>query len=248
MGTLYAAAVPSPLIAIVAARLASGRVRGWRRSGFGVPEPYVAAIRRAGGRALLVPPGDGLSADELLTGFDGLLLAGGGDVDPARYGEAAHPTIYGMERDRDDTEFALVQRAIEDGVPTLAICRGLQVVNVALGGNLHQHLPENDALIPHGTPVLDESVYHDIQLSAGSRVAKACGTDTVTGRSHHHQAVDRLADGLVAVGWSPDGLVEAVEPESAPGWLVAVQWHPEDTAPSDPAQQGLFDALVSQAE
>jgi putative glutamine amidotransferase len=114
-----------------------------------------------------------------------------------------------------------------------------------LGGTLHQHLPDDDKLLPHGTPVLDESVYHDIQLAAGSGVAKACGTDVVTGRSHHHQAVDRLGDGLVAVGWSPDGLVEAIEPESSSGWVASVQWHPEDTAASDPAQQGLFDALVS---
>jgi putative glutamine amidotransferase len=244
---LYAAAVPAPLIAIVAARLASGRVRGWRRAGFGVPEPYVLALRRAGGRALLWPPGDGVAPEELLDGFDGLLLMGGGDVDPPRYGAEPHPSVYGIERDRDDTEFALVRCAIDRGLPTLAICRGLQVLNVALGGTLTQHLPDLEHLLPHGTPVLDESVYHDINLTAGSRVAKACGTETVTGRSHHHQAVDQLGSGLVAVGWSPDGLVEALEHDTAPGWLVAVQWHPEDTAPSDPAQQGLFDTLVSQA-
>jgi putative glutamine amidotransferase len=244
---LYPAAVPAPLIAIVAAHLASGRVRGWRRAGFGVPEPYVLALRRAGARALLMAPGDDAPADELLAGFDGLLLMGGGDIDPARYAEASHPANYGIERDRDETEFVLVRRAIERGLPTLAICRGHQVLNVALGGTLRQHLPDDEKLLPHGTPVLDESVYHDIQLAAGSRLAKACGTDVVTGRSHHHQAVDRLGDGLVAVGWSPDGLVEAIEPESSPGWVASVQWHPEDTAASDPAQQGLFDALVSQA-
>jgi putative glutamine amidotransferase len=239
--------VPTPLIAIVAARLASGRVRGWRRAGFGVPEPYVTAIRRAGGRALFLPPGDAAPPDELLEGFDGLLLAGGGDIDPPRYGEEAHSSVYGIERDRDDTEVALMQCALERGLPTLAICRGLQVLNVALGGTLHQHLPDLPGLIPHGTPVLDESVYHDIALTAGSRVAKACGTDVVTGRSHHHQAVDRLGAGLVVAGTSQDGVIEAIEPDALPGWVVAVQWHPEDTAPSDPAQQGLFEALVSQS-
>lgn len=239
--------MPAPLIAIVAARLASGRVRGWRRAGFGVPEPYVLALRRAGARALLVPPGEDVKPDELLTGFDGLLLMGGGDIDPPRYGADAHPAVYGIERERDDTEFDVVRCALDRALPTLAICRGMQVLNVALGGTLQQHLPDHPELLPHGTPVLDESVYHDINLAAGSRVAKAAGTDTVTGRSHHHQAVDRLGDGLVAVGWSPDGLTEAIEPESAPGWAVAVQWHPEDTAPSDPAQQGLFQALVDQS-
>jgi putative glutamine amidotransferase len=183
----------------------------------------------------------------LLDGCDGLLLAGGGDIDPPRFGQEADSNVYGIERDRDETEIELVRSALERSLPTLAICRGLQVLNVALGGTLHQHLPDLPGLIPHGTPVLDESVYHDIQLTAGSRVAKACGTDVVTGRSHHHQAVDRLGDGLVVAGTSPDGLIEAIEPDTFPGWLVAVQWHPEDTAPSDPAQQGLFDALVSQA-
>ena len=239
--------MPPPLIAIVAAHLASGRVRGWRRAGFGVPEPYVTALRRAGGRAVFIPPGDNAPAEELLRGFDGLLLAGGGDIDPPRFGQEAHSSVYGIDRDRDETEMAVVHRAIDVGLPTLCICRGLQVLNVALGGTLHQHLPDLPDLIPHGTPVLDESVYHDIALTAGSRVAKACGTDVVTGRSHHHQSVDRLGEGLVVAGTSPDGVIEAVEPDGAPGWVVAVQWHPEDTAPSDPAQQGLFDALVSQA-
>jgi putative glutamine amidotransferase len=194
-----------------------------------------------------MPAGDDARADELLAPFDGLLLMGGGDIDPARYGESADPNVYGMDRERDDTELTLVRAAIEGGLPILAICRGHQVLNVAMGGTLRQHLPDEAGLLPHGTPVLEESVYHDVQLAAGSAVAKACGTEVVTGRSHHHQAVDRLGDGLVAVGWSADGLVEAIEPESAPGWVASVQWHPEDTAASDPAQQGLFDALVSQA-
>ncbi|MEY2478080.1 MAG: putative glutamine amidotransferase, partial [Actinomycetota bacterium] len=145
--------MPAPLIAIVAAHLASGRVRGWRRAGFGVPEPYVLALRRAGARALFMPPGDDAPADELLAGFDGLLLMGGGDIDPARYRQPAHSTLYGMERDRDETEFALVRSALERGLPTLAICRGHQVLNVALGGTLHQHLPDDEKLLPHGTPV-----------------------------------------------------------------------------------------------
>jgi len=239
--------MPAPLIAIVAARLAAGRVRGWKRAGFAVPEAYVAAVRRAGGRALLIAPGDETPPAELLAPFDGLLLMGGGDIDPARYGAAPHPTLYGMDRGRDEVELLVARWAIEHELPTLAICRGHQVVNVALGGTLHQHLPEMEGLIPHGAPVRDESVNHDIQLTAGSRVAKATGSELVRGTSHHHQAVDRLGEGLVAVGWSHDGVIEAVELESSDGWLVAVQWHPEDTAPSDPAQQGLFEALVSAA-
>jgi putative glutamine amidotransferase len=239
--------VPAPLIAIVAARLAAGRVRGWKRAGFAVPEAYVAALRRAGGRALLVAPGDDTPPADLLAPFDGLLLMGGGDVDPRRYGAEAHPALYGIDRERDEVELMLARWAVENRVPTLAICRGHQVVNVALGGTLHQHLPEMPGLLPHGAPVRDESVNHDVQLAAGSRVAKASGTDVVRGTSHHHQAVDRLGEGLVATGWSSDGIVEAVERDSSDAWVVAVQWHPEHTAATDPAQQGLFEALVSQA-
>jgi putative glutamine amidotransferase len=239
--------MPAPLIAIVAARLAAGRVHGWKRGAFAAPEAYIAAVRRAGGRALIIPPGDDTPEDELLAPFDGILLMGGGDIDPERYGAGPHPTLYGIDRDRDAIELRVARWAIEHQVPTLAICRGHQVVNVALGGTLHQHLPEMADLIPHGAPVRDESVNHDISLTAGTRVAKACGADVVRGTSHHHQAVDRLGEGLVAVGWSADGVIEAVEPESSDGWLIAVQWHPEDTAASDPAQQGLFDALVSSA-
>jgi putative glutamine amidotransferase len=239
--------VSAPLIAIVAARLAAGRVRNWKKSAFAVPEPYVAAVRRAGGRALLVPPGDDVSADELLASFDGLLLMGGGDIEAERYGAEPHPTLYGMDAERDETELDVLRAAFARQLPTLAICRGAQVVNVALGGTLIQHIPDTEGLLPHGAPVHDESVYHDIQLTAATRVAKACGHELVTGRSHHHQAVDRLGDGLVAVGWSPDGVIEAIEPEPSGPWLVAVQWHPEDTAATDPAQQGLFDALVDQA-
>jgi putative glutamine amidotransferase len=237
----------APLIAIVGARLAAGRVHGWKKAGFAVPEPYVAAIRRAGGRALVVTPGDEAPEEELLAPFDGLLLMGGGDIDPERYGADPHPTLYGIDRDRDAIELRLARHAVERRFPTLAICRGHQVVNVALGGTLHQHLPENDELLPHGAPVRDESVNHDIALTAGSRVAKACGAELVNGTSHHHQAVDRLGEGLVVTGWSPDGVIEAVEFDGSDGWLVSVQWHPEDTAASDPAQQGLFDGLVSWA-
>jgi putative glutamine amidotransferase len=239
--------MPGPLIAIVAARLAAGRVRGWKRAGFAVPEAYVAAVRRAGGRALLIAPGDETPPDELLAPFDGLLLMGGGDIDPERYGAPPHPTLYGIDRGRDEVELTLARWAIERSLPTLAICRGHQIVNVALGGTLHQHLPEMPNLIPHGAPVRDESVNHDIQLTAGSRVAKAAGSEQVHGTSHHHQAIDRLGEGLVVVGSSQDGIIEAVELETSDGWMVSVQWHPEDTAPSDPAQQGLFEALVSAA-
>ena len=239
--------VATPLVAIVSARLAAGRVRGWKRSAFAVPDAYVAALRRAGARAVMIPPGDDAPGTELLAPFDALLLMGGGDVDPQRYGEEAHPTVYGIERERDDTEFAVLAAATERGLPTLAICRGFQVVNIAFGGTLHQHLPDDDGFLPHGTPVKDESVSHDVKLAPSSRVAKACGDDCVTGTSHHHQGVDRLGDRLVATGWSPDGLIEAVELDDSDAWLVAVQWHPEDTAASDPAQQGLFDALVTQA-
>lgn len=214
---------------------------GWASRAFGVPSTYIACVRRAGGLPILLtsPEEDPYESLSLL---DGLLLMGGGDVEPSRYGGREHGELYGIEPDRDALEIALVRAADRDAIPTLAICRGIQVLNVAFGGSLHPHLPEVDGAAIHGEPLSDDPVLHDVKLAHGSRVADAMHTDLVSGTSHHHQGVDRLGDGLVATGWSEDGLIEAVEREG--GWIVGVQWHPEDTADRDPAQQGLFDELV----
>lgn len=235
-----------PEIGIVAYHLRPGRVTSWGVGGYGVPENYVDAVRRAGAHAALLLPGDDRSPEELLERFDALMLVGGGDVEPARYGRDAVAEIYGLEPDRDEFEIALLRRADERDVPTLCICRGMQVLNVAFGGSLVQHLPADDRFMAHGLPSEAEPLLHDVKLLAGSRIADAAGTEVVACSSHHHQGLDRLGEGLVATGWSEDGLVEAVERDR--GWMVGAQWHPEDTAPTDAAQQALFDALVRRAK
>lgn len=239
---------PPPLVAIPTYHLPAGHVLDWSRGGYAVPDVYVAAVERAGGRAVLVPPPHGAVAEEVLAPFDALLLAGGGDVDPTRYGARRHPAIYGVDRERDEAEIALVRGAVRSRVPTLAICRGFQVLNVALGGTLHQHLPDLQGLDLHGHPVRRSSVLHDVKVAPGTRLAEACRSEVLRCTSHHHQAVDVLGGGLEAVAWSGDGLVEGAElEEPADGWVVGVQWHPERTAGEDPAQQALFESLVAEA-
>ncbi len=236
-----------PLIAVVAYELRPGRVSRWGKGGFGVPAPYVDALRRAGARTAIIPPGEPSGAADLLEPFDGLLLIGGGDVDPARYN--AEPDLehnYGAEPARDDQEIALVRAAEELAIPTLCICRGMQVMNVAFGGTLTQHLPGVPGLLPHGVPADGTSTLHPVELAAGTRVRAAAGHPSLACSSHHHQGVEQVGDGLIAAGRSPDGLVEAVERASDPdsgSWMIGVQWHPEDTALADPAQQALFNSL-----
>jgi putative glutamine amidotransferase len=212
---------------------------------FAVPDLYVDAVRRAGGRIALLTTPDGAEAKEVLDPFDGLLLLGGGDVEPHRYGAPEHPTLYGLEPDRDDLELRLAREADARGMPTLAICRGFQVANVAFGGTLVPHLPDVEGTEPHGTPGGGTPVLHDVDVEAGSRLADVTGARTLSCASHHHQAVDRLGDGLLVTGRTSDGVVEAFERPG--GWFVGVQWHPEDTAAEDPAQQRIFDALVRSA-
>ncbi|HZD18136.1 MAG TPA: gamma-glutamyl-gamma-aminobutyrate hydrolase family protein, partial [Actinomycetota bacterium] len=156
-----------PEIAIVAYHLRPGRVSLWQVGGYGVPENYVAAVRRAGGRASLVLPGDDRGPDELLDHPDGLMLVGGGDVEPSRYGGAAHRALYGIEPDRDELEIALLLEADRRRIPTLCICRGMQVLNVAFGGTLIPHLPDEERPLLHGTPSGEEDVYHGLELRPG---------------------------------------------------------------------------------
>ncbi len=235
----------SPWIGLVAYHLPRGRVSRWLVGGYGVPENYVEALRRAGGRSVLLLPGEEARADELLARIDALVLVGGGDVEPMRYGGHDDGTTYGVEPDRDALELDLVRTAAERGVPTLAICRGMQVMNIAFGGTLIQHLPARTGLIEHGTPSGQDHRRHPVRIAADSLLASATGADVLDCSTHHHQGVDALGEGLLATGWSEDGLVEAIERGS--GWMLGVQWHPEDTAAVDPAQQRLFDALVERA-
>jgi putative glutamine amidotransferase len=235
-----------PLIAIPAYRLDRGRVTRWEQGALAVPEKYVDSVTRAGGRAvLLTSPDDGDPA-EILEPFDGLMLIGGGDIDPFLYGTEPHEKIYGINRDRDLLEIALAKTAAAQDLPTLAICRGIQIANVAFGGTLHQHLPDL-AIAGHGAPRTTADPYRPqrIEVEEGTRIAAALGAPSVSGRCAHHQAIDTIGDGLIPVARSDDGLVEGLE--RADGWFVAVQWHPEVTAATDPTQQGLFDALVAEA-
>lgn len=210
---------------------------------------YVDALRRAGADVVLLPPGAGDPA-RVAWRLDGVVLAGGGDLDPATYGGPGHRTIYALDADRDADELALVGHVFDTGLPTLAICRGHQVVNVALGGSLVTHLPDTldpATAVPHRVETGDDAhpgaTPHLVTMEEQSLAAGLMGSPAVEPMSWHHQAIDRLGSGLRAVGWAEDGTIEAVEHDEHP-WLVSVQWHPELTAATDPTQQRLFDGLV----
>jgi putative glutamine amidotransferase len=238
----------APLIAIAAYRLAPGRVSLWgETAAVALPATYVEAVARAGGHPILLSSLDPGPAGELLSPFDALLLAGGGDIEPSAYGQEPRAEIYGLDPARDRLEMDLVRAALDQAKPALCVCRGMQVANVALGGTLVQHLPDVPEMGEHGVP-LGGGTVHDVRVEAGTMLAKALGGAVARATCHHHQGVDRLGDGLVASGWSDDGLVEGLElAEPGDRWLLGVQWHPEETAADDPAQQALFGALVAEA-
>jgi putative glutamine amidotransferase len=199
-------------------------------------------VLRAGGEPLTVHPWapDGLVGAEEVErrlGFaDAVLLPGGGDVSPALYGEEVDSeTVYDVDDEQDAFDLAVAQWALERGVPLLAVCRGWQLVNVALGGDLEQHMAE-----PH------RHVVHTVDVSPGSLLAQAVG-EQVAASCFHHQRVRRLGTGLRAAARAADGTVEGAVLVDAPGWFLGVQWHPEDTVRTDPAQLALFRALVAAA-
>lgn len=214
--------------------------------GFNIPEEYVHAIVQAGGIPMLLPPVGPEFAGEWLSAVDGLVLAGGGDIDPAHYGGGDHDSVYNLDAMRDDTEMALARLALERRIPTLAICRGMQVVNVVLGGTLHLHLPEvYGEQVEHRVAPRDP-VDHGVRIEPGSRLAAIMGSSQAHTSSWHHQAVDRLGEGLRAVAWAEDGCIEAME-QAGNDRFVAVQWHPEHSVDQDPTQLALFRALVEMA-
>jgi putative glutamine amidotransferase len=243
-----------PLIAVVAYHLDGTRVARWPEGGYGVPSLYLEALRRAGARTAIVAPGEESAPEEILEPFDGLLLVGGGDVDPERYGGASNEHVYGVEPDRDEAEIALIHAAERIALPTLCICRGVQVMNVAYGGTLLGHLPDLPDLLVHGVPIEGTQTIHPVEVEPGSRLSAVTKSGSLDAVSHHHQAIERLGDGLVVTGRTDDGVIEAVErvvPDQedphAP-WMLGVQWHPEESAERDPAQQSLFDALTRLAK
>jgi putative glutamine amidotransferase len=216
----------------------SDKADTWRVPATSLGRTYQEALVRAGAQPVAIPPIPASLPDlaETLSRFDGLCLPGGPDVDPARYGATdVHPTVYGVNADHDALDIGLARAAVALGMPILAICRGHQVLNVAMGGSLVQHIGD------------DEAVRHRFQrneheLTAGSLAALAMGTTQPVGHCVHHQVIDRLAEGLVVTGRALDGHIEAVE--GASGWIVGVQWHPEDDAAEIEQQQRLFDAFV----
>ena len=238
-----------PLIAITGRRLDIGVVGTWLEPAVASPTYYSEAVQRAGGTPaiLLQEPLDGDAAAALIARFDGLVLTGGPDVDPALYGQDPEPEVYGTDRANDEFEIALLRAAVAAGTPVLAICKGHQVVNVAFGGSLDQHITGRVGLGQHGIPNGGGGAPVEVEIEADSNLGRAVGATKATGMCHHHQAIGAVGDGLRVVARAADGTVEAVEPVEADGWFVSVQWHPEDSAPRDPQQQALFDAFVEAA-
>lgn len=214
---------------------------------YSTPVPYVDAVRRAGGIPLLIPPG-GDDWDAVLQLLDGVIITGGTDIDPAEYqGNTDNPNLRPADPERDSTELAFVRHLLnKKNTPLLCVCRGIQILNVAAGGTLHEHILDiRDADIHRSSDGLWEM--QTVKMQADSLTAQVMGTDTVTTSSGHHQAIKDLGEGLRVVGTAPDGIIEAVEMPDYP-WLVAVQWHPEVTAMQDKTQQAIFDALVAKAK
>lgn len=203
-----------------------------------VPLAYVRSIELAGGRPLVVPPVDD-AVDETLAVLHGLVLSGGADIDPEAYGEEPHPETTMTHPNRDQAELTLLEAALERDLPVLAICRGMQMLNILHGGNLHQHLPD---LVGHeghrGTPGVFSD--HSVRLEEGSTTSTILG-GRASVKSSHHQGLERIGEGLDVVGWADDGSVEAIE-DRARRFAVGVLWHPEEDE-----DKRLFEALVEQA-
>ena len=202
-------------------------------------------MRRAGGVPILIAPGES-HWETALDSVDALILTGGGDIDPIRYAGRRHDTNYGIDQERDTLELALGAGVIDSGLPTLGICRGAQILNVVQGGRLIEHIPDEvgDSVLHRAPP--REPVRHSVQIKPSSKLAHILGREELHVTSWHHQALRGVAEGFEAVAHAPDGTIEAIEMPDHP-WLIAVQWHPELTAATDPLQQRLFDAIVAAA-
>jgi putative glutamine amidotransferase len=210
-----------------------------------LPPEYLDAVRRAGGVPVLIAP-DEPHWQTILDVIDALILSGGGDIDPSRYDGKHHETNYAVDQERDALELELGRRVIASGMPTLGICRGAQILNVVQGGKLIEHIPDEvGEKVLHRAPPR-EPVMHSVKLKTASRLAEIIGRDEFDVPSWHHQALRGAAAGFEAVAHALDGTIEAIEMPSHP-WLIAVQWHPELSAASDPLQQKLFDAIVEEA-
>jgi putative glutamine amidotransferase len=234
------------------ARIAvSGVVRTWDGADrTGVNAAYVQALLAAGGVPVILSPLMGAAlAGSALDGCDGLLLTGGEDIHPSWYGTDPSPLLSPPSQERDLFELALFAIARQRGLPILGICRGIQLINVALGGTLFQDLPsERPGRVDHSPAGSRNTRSHTVRIEPGSRVAAALDATSITVNSFHHQAIKDLAPGLVATGWTEDDLIEAVESSNQAPWIMAVQWHPEEMhADRRAPEHGLFSALVNEA-
>ena len=210
----------------------------WKAPAVLLPDSYVQQVAAAGGVPVLLPPLPGMAA--AVSRLDGLILTGGGDIHPGRYGEAPHPRTTRVSEQRDAAELELLDAALDAGLPVLGVCRGMQLLNVARGGTLCQHLPEEAGHAPQ--PGTFGS--HQVRVGPGTRLAEILGADgaALDVPTAHHQSVDALGDGLVPAAWAQDGVVEAVELGTAEPLVLGVQWHPEAST-----DRRLIAALVAAA-
>jgi putative glutamine amidotransferase len=215
-----------PVIGICAVK-ERARWAFWDQTAHLVAETYVSAVQSTGAFAVLLPV-DARRPQRLLDKIDGLMVIGGADLDPAVYGQKPTAAIESTYRDRDEFELALTAGALERGMPFLGICRGMQLLNVALGGTLVQNLVSDDGTNSHRRVIgTFAGTEHDIDLHPGSLAARATGEEVHVARCHHHQAIDRLGEGLVVTGSARDGVPEAIELDDEERWVLGVQWHPE---------------------
>ena len=215
------------------------------KGSFHIPATYADCVRRAGGIPLLIPPGEE-NLEQLLTVFDGFVFTGGGDISPDLYGGNHHQSIYGVDESRDAMEMVLARLILGSEIPTLAICRGLQIFTVVLGGTLKDDILESPpADIVHRNPKFKPSM-HTVTIGNSSGLSQILKSGDITCASVHHQAVNELPPETEIVAFAPDAIIEALEFKKYPN-VVAVQWHPEITAAEDTVQQSLFDDLVRRA-
>jgi putative glutamine amidotransferase len=222
----------------ITAYVTQAQFGAWDLESVLLPVDYVRAVERAGGRALLVPPStEGI--EETLDAVDGLIFSGGSDLDPELYGQERHAETTGIVPERDSGELALLKAALERDMPVLAICRGSQVLNVLLGGDLIQHLPE---IVGDGThkDIPGRFTEHDVEVEIGTQLDELVGGEVIV-KSHHHQGFGRLGEGLRVAARAEDGTIEAIENPSH-SFAVGVLWHPE--AGEDAR---LFEGLVTEA-
>jgi len=212
-----------------------------------IGQAYIQAVQKAGGVPLMITVwSDDSSLSALLPRLDGLVFTGGGDIDPERFNGKPHPKIYGISPERDEMEFALLSKALDSRKPFLAICRGIQVLNIAFGGDLYTHIQDQlqPSLKHDWYPKFSrDKLAHEVSLVSGSKLDEIFGAKQIRVNSLHHQGIARVGKGLKATAFAPDGLVEGLEVEGA-DFALGVQWHPE-CLPDDPGMQSLFKALIT---